>query len=519
MPDLVGKQFGNYKLIRKLGRGGFADVYLGEHVHLGNEAAIKVIRGQLSEADKEFFRAEARNLVRLVHPNIVRLLDFGFENDTNTPYLVMDYAPNKSLRDKCPPGACLSLTTIIAYVKQLADALQYAHDQKLIHRDVKPENILLGRNNEVVLSDFGIAVVAHSTLTVRIEEARGTIAYMAPEQLKKKPRPASDQYSLAIVVYSWLTGVLPFTGDFIEVLIQQLTDPPPSLRTIDPAIPAAVEQVIFKALEKDYLQRYETIRAFAQALELACQPHPVMPVREGNQPNQYMPQSATPPVVPTPQKQVSAQPVGATPPKKTKEQWLNEGYKFYAAQKYKLAIDAFNQAIALDPEYPDAYLNRGLAYEAMEEHQKAIGDYSQSIVLDGQNVRAYIRRGIIYNIRAFKQRELGSPHQAAKDHQRAIEDFSRAIALNRQYALAYYNRGLTYSALKQYREAIDDYDWAIELNSQNANFFNNRGYAYQKLDEYQKAIEDYDSALAIDPHHNHARNNRVAAFNLLHGRL
>ena len=516
MQNLVGKQVGNYKLIRKLGRGGFADVYLGEHIYLGSEAAIKVLR-ELSDAEKELFRTEGRNLVRLVHPNIVRLLEFGF--DHNTPYLVMDYAPNKSLREKCPLGTRLSLTTVVAYVKQLADALQYAHDQKLIHRDVKPENMLLGRNNEIVLSDFGISIVAYSTLTVRVEEARGTIYYMAPEQLKKKSRPASDQYSLAVVVYSWLTGTLPFTGDFIEVLIQQLTDPPPSLRTIDPAIPVAVEQVILKALEKNYLQRYETIQAFAQALELACQPDSEIPVTEVNSRSRSQSSSAGPVVAPPPQKQASAEPVVVAPPKKTKEQWLNEGYKFYGTQKYKMAIEAFNQAIAIDSEYPDAYFNRGLAYEALDEHQKAISDYSQSIALDEQNFRAYIRRGTIYNTRAFKNRDRGNPHQAAKDHQRALEDFGRAIALNPQYAIAYYNRGLTYSALRKYQEAIDDYDWAIELNSQNANYFNNRGYAYQKLQKYQKAIEDYDSALAIDPHHTLARNNRVEAFNLLHGRL
>src|SRR5579863_3139092 len=152
MVDLVGQRFGNFKLIRKLGSGGYADVYLGEHIHLGSEAAIKVLRDQLSDADKEQFRTEGRNLVRLIHPNIVRLLEFGFEN--NIPYLVMDYAPNGSLCDKYPRGTRLPLSIIIPYVKQAAEALQYAHDRKLIHRDVKPENMLLGYNNEIVLSDF-----------------------------------------------------------------------------------------------------------------------------------------------------------------------------------------------------------------------------------------------------------------------------------------------------------------------------------------------------------------------------
>lgn len=267
MVDRVGQQFGNYKLLRKLGTGGFADAYLGEHIHLGSEAAIKVMRDQLSDVDKELFRTEGRNLARLIHPNIVRLLEFGFEN--NIPYLVMDYAPNGSLREKYPKGTHLPLSTIVHYVKQAAGALQYAHGQKLIHRDVKPENMLLDRNNEVVLSDFGIAVVAHSTNSMRTEDSIGTVSYMAPEQLNKKPRTASDQYALAVVVYSWLTGTLPFTGTFVEIAMQHLTKPVPSLRTLIPTLSIEVERVVLKALNKDPQQRYETILAFSQALEQA----------------------------------------------------------------------------------------------------------------------------------------------------------------------------------------------------------------------------------------------------------
>ncbi len=121
MADRVGQQFGHYQLTRKLGSGGFADVYLGTHIYLGNEVAIKVIRNELSDEDKELFRTEGRNLVRLIHPNIVRLLDFGIENDI--PYLVMDYAPNGSLHVKYPKGTRLPLTTVVTYVKQTAEAL------------------------------------------------------------------------------------------------------------------------------------------------------------------------------------------------------------------------------------------------------------------------------------------------------------------------------------------------------------------------------------------------------------
>ncbi len=155
-----GQQLGNYRLIRLLGQGGFAEVYLGEHIYLDTSAAIKVLHTQLDSDEVESFRAEARTIARLVHPHIVRVLDYGVEG--KTPFLVMDYAPNGTLRKRYPKGVPLPLSTIVSYVTQLADALQYAHEQKVIHRDVKPENMLLDRRNEVLLSDFGIALVAQS---------------------------------------------------------------------------------------------------------------------------------------------------------------------------------------------------------------------------------------------------------------------------------------------------------------------------------------------------------------------
>src|SRR6266487_2643745 len=129
MVDRVGQQLGNYHLILFLGEGGFAEVYLGEHIHLGTQAAIKVLHTQLTSDDVDTFCAEARTIARLIHPHIVRVLEIGVEG--KTPFLVMDYAPNGSLRQHHPKGTGLPLDTIVSYVKQIADALQYAHDKKL----------------------------------------------------------------------------------------------------------------------------------------------------------------------------------------------------------------------------------------------------------------------------------------------------------------------------------------------------------------------------------------------------
>jgi len=269
MTDRVGQQLGNYHLIRLLGHGGFADVYLGEHIHLNTLAAIKVLDTRLTSEEIAQFRNEARTIARLEHPHIVRVLDFGVED--YIPFLVMSYAPNGTLRQRHPRGARLSPNDVMPYLKQIAAALQYAHDEKLIHRDVKPENMLLGRNHEILLSDFGLAMTTYSSSDESPRDASGTIAYMAPEQARGKPRPASDQYALGVAVYEWLCGTRPFNGSYEEVAIQHVLNPPPSLQTLVPTISPTHEAVVLKALAKDPQQRFARVQEFADAFEHACQ--------------------------------------------------------------------------------------------------------------------------------------------------------------------------------------------------------------------------------------------------------
>ena len=267
MVDYVGQQLGNYHILRLLGTGGFAEVYLGEHIRLNTESAIKVLHTRLADKEMEDFLNEARTIARLDHPNIVRVMEFDVQ--AGIPFLVMTYAPNRTLRQRHPVGQRLQLATIVTYVKQVADALQYAHESKLIHRDIKPENMLVGRRNEILLSDFGIATIARTSRSDTGQNMAGTPAYMAPEQIQGHPRYASDQYSLGIVVYEWLGGDRPFHGSFIEMCSQHLYAYPPPLRTKIPEISPGVEQVILKALEKDPYQRFPSVQAFAEALEQA----------------------------------------------------------------------------------------------------------------------------------------------------------------------------------------------------------------------------------------------------------
>ncbi|HEY4036962.1 MAG TPA: protein kinase [Ktedonobacteraceae bacterium] len=266
--DLVGQQVGNYHLIDWLGRGGFADVYLGEHIHLKTQGAIKMLHVELShKALKDFFN-EARTIARLRHPNIIQMLDYGVEH--GNPFLVVTYAPSGSLRQHFLPGKPIAPEQVVPIVQQVASALDYAHRKRLIHRDIKPANMLLGPENQVLLSDFGLAVVAQSTSPQIAREVGGTVAYMAPEQLQGKARFASDQYALGIATYEWLCGERPFNGTFTEIASQHMIIPPPSLREKIPRLPAAVERVVFKALAKKPAQRYENVTVFANALHDAC---------------------------------------------------------------------------------------------------------------------------------------------------------------------------------------------------------------------------------------------------------
>ncbi len=245
----TGQLLGDYHLVRLLGTGGFAEVYEAEHIYLGTSAAIKLLLGRFTEQEEKDLQEEARLIARLEHPHIVRLTGYSVDKRTDAngeqriPYLVMDYAPNGSLREHHPRGTRLPFSIVVSYVNQIAQAVQYAHERKVVHRDIKPENLLVGRDGKVLLSDFGIAVIAHRTISREAQRLVGSWVYAAPEHFDGQAEPASDQYSLGIVVYEWLCGSRPFNGDFDALARQHHEVEPPSLSrkiTISPTIEAVV---------------------------------------------------------------------------------------------------------------------------------------------------------------------------------------------------------------------------------------------------------------------------------------
>ena len=257
---------GHYELFGFLGRGGSANVYLARHVHLRTWHAIKILKTPLAQKGRHKFLEEARLVASLDNEHIVRVQDFGVYN--GNPYLVMSYAPHGSLRAFHPRGSLLPFDTILTYLEHIAEALNYLHEQDLIHLDIKLENLLLGHNNEVLLGDFGITEAAHGTSGSR----SGTFTHMAPEHLRGNPGAASDQYALAVCVYEWLTGQLPFIGTRTEVKWKHLHEQPGSLRALAPDIPLAMERVVLRALSKNPQRRYPSVGAFVDAFREAMPP-------------------------------------------------------------------------------------------------------------------------------------------------------------------------------------------------------------------------------------------------------
>jgi eukaryotic-like serine/threonine-protein kinase len=266
--DRTGQQLGNYRLISSLNLDRYSGMYLGEHVQFNKQCVVKVWQLQLKENLIDRFLKQTRALAQLEHPHILRVRDAGVEH--LAPFLVMDYVPHVTLQQRSSRGVPKPLSDILPFLQPLAEALQYAHNNGFLHKDIRPRNILLGWNNNILLSNFTIPVLLQSEEQpnhLKAAEVSELLGYMPPEQMQGKAVPASDQYALAVVIYEWLCGDLPFHGSYGDIVNQHLHAQPPLLRKRVPTLSAAVESILFTALAKDPHKRFNSITAFVQALQ------------------------------------------------------------------------------------------------------------------------------------------------------------------------------------------------------------------------------------------------------------
>ncbi len=273
MADRAGQQFGAYQLTSLLAENALTKVYHGEQRYSHIDVAIKLLRRPLATTEEiDLFRSEARTLAALSNPHIARVLSFDVQNQIG--FLVMDHMPGGTLRQRHPGGAALPLETILPYTKQIAEALDYAHDQGVVHQALRPENLLVGHQEEIVLAGFYLASAYPPAENETTGEPNRVTAYLAPEQLQQKPFPASDQYALGIIVYEWLSGALPFQGSGAELAQHIFKSAPPPLHGGTLAVSPVVERVVMRALAKDPAKRFTSVQAFAAALEEASHAAP-----------------------------------------------------------------------------------------------------------------------------------------------------------------------------------------------------------------------------------------------------
>ena len=526
MTDRLGQQLGNYKLLRLIGRGGFSEVYLGEHVYLKTQVAIKVLQAVADDA-REAFLTEARTIAGLVHPNIVRVLEFGIGGEDFAPFLVMDYAPRGTLRQRFTRGVRLPLEIIVHYVKQAASALQYAHHMNIIHRDVKPENMLLGVDDQLLLSDFGIAVVSHNTSpSQNVQEIVGTVQYMAPEQFEGKPRPASDQYALGLIVYEWLCGRSLVQGSFSEVAMQRLlvSPIPPSER--EASIPAAVDSIVLKSLARDPRDRFPTIQMFADALgevskmqEGWSEVESITLTRDieetitkplASREKTQIPDQTTLPFKDLPQ-QVPAQQrcpyCGAMTESKGKfclqcGNYLSEVFSRTDEKEHPFDIGASVAGSSV----LGSFLRPGssgtqqepqeIAQIVNDEHerlQEYLTDDNATISMSDESL---VNSSILSPATSSQVLlEVGDKYFEEKRYEESLVIYERIIQRDSQNIIAYLHKGRVLLALEKYEEVIVVYDVALRLVPTDANLWVAKGKLYWQLKRYKNALDAYEHAI------------------------
>ena len=258
-----------YQIIKSIGEGGMANVYLAYDVILDRNVAVKVLRGDLA-SDEKFvrrFQREALSASSLSNPNIVEVYDVG--EDNGEYYIVMEYVEGRHLKSLLKKRGKLTVPEVIDITLQITNGLSVAHDSYIIHRDIKPQNILILDNGMIKITDFGIAVAMNSTQLTQTNSVMGSVHYLPPEQASGKGATLqSDIYSIGILMYELLTGKLPFKGDnAVEIALKHLKDDMPCIRDEYPNIPQSVENIILKATAKNPKNRYNDAREMYEDLK------------------------------------------------------------------------------------------------------------------------------------------------------------------------------------------------------------------------------------------------------------
>ncbi len=263
-----------YKIVKSIGEGGMANVYLAWDTILERDVAVKILRGDLADDEKFIrrFRREANSASSLKHPNVVEMYDVG--EDDGRHFIVMEYVDGKTLKSLIKKRGALNLTESIDIMMQLTSGIACAHDSYIIHRDIKPQNVMILEDGRVKITDFGIAMALNNNELTQTNSVMGSVHYLPPEQASGSGSTIkSDIYSLGILMFELLTGKVPFKGDnAVEIAIKHMKDQIPSVCNINNTIPQSVENIVLKACAKNPKNRYETVSEMYEDLKTCLDP-------------------------------------------------------------------------------------------------------------------------------------------------------------------------------------------------------------------------------------------------------
>ncbi len=558
MGDLAGHNLGPYRLLDQLGAGGMATVYKAYHAAMDRYVAIKVLPQHLAR-DPNFrarFQQEARVIARLEHRHILPVYDVAEED--GIPYLVMRYTDGGDLNNLI--AGRLTVERAVELLAQVAEALGYAHRRGVIHRDVKPANVLIGRDGDALLADFGIAKIYENTLQLTGEGTMvGTPAYMAPEQLQGKRVDArTDIYALGVVLYQALTGECPFVAETpLAVAMMHIHNPLRPPRQLKSDIPESIERIILRAMAKSPEDRFQTAEEMAEALRAALAAAPAA-MGPPTAPVAAAPPAPSPTPVAEPVPAAPATPGVVAPPRAGRRLFWLAGagvvaLVFVAALAFSLtrgtagsgaaagpaagataaglaagaaatsvlpvdarqaldtamrqldqndggaALETLKPALAAHPDDPDLLAARGIADVIYTGTDEARADIERALSLAANNPLAYYARGYL--------------NQKIDKSDEAIADFTHAIELDPAFARAYYQRGMVLGYPKNDQAGKRrDIDRAIELAPDMIAARMDRASTLYYDSKLDAALSDLDHVLSLDPKHSEALYLRALVY-------